>query len=253
MRLHLSLDGRFEIVGEASDGIEAVELAERTHPDLLLIDRQMPRLTGIEAMPRIHEVSPETALVLYTSDDDYGIHQAAVAAGALDVVMKDRPGEQLIDDLTSILLRHWSESLEHPVIKIGPTPSAAALAWTDCSIEVLRVLREHPELLDQAVNEKVFDTFDRFLRLWRELASTADVFVWAAQFTTVELDEMLQAFAAMDRVPEAKLAEIGCRKSVPEGDPFFEVITKAVLDTVRQHDAMSELAAMLTEQWHDGE
>ncbi|HEY6211652.1 MAG TPA: response regulator transcription factor, partial [Vicinamibacterales bacterium] len=71
LRTLLSTRNDFEIVGEASDGEEAIALVETLHPNVVLMDLRMPRLDGIQATVRIRERWPSTAiLVLTTFDDD---------------------------------------------------------------------------------------------------------------------------------------------------------------------------------------
>ena len=249
VRLHLDLDGRFQVVGEAGDGFAAIELVARTRPDLLIIDRHMPNLTGVEALPRLREVAPDTAVVLYTSDADAGTYQAAIAAGALDVVLKEAPGDELVESLSDILVRHWTDAAAQPGVKIGPVPSAAALAWIDNATRTVEVVRAHPEVLDRPVPDSVFDAFTRFLRMWRDIAGANDDFFWAARAKPSEVGMLLEAWAAIGRIPEDRLAAIGCRRGVPEGRPFYLAVTAAILDAVQRFDATSELAATLTRQW----
>ena len=249
VRLHLDLDGRFTIVGEAADGFAAIELVARTTPDLLIIDRHMPNLTGVEALPRLREVSPDTAVVLYTSDADAGTYQAAIAAGALDVVLKEAPGDELVDSLTDILVRHWTDAAAHPGVKIGPLPSANAIAWIDNASRIVEAVRRNPDVLDRPVDPAVFDAFTRFLRVWHDIASANDDFSWAARANPVQVGLLLEAWAAIGRIPDERLAALGCRRSVPEGRPFYLAVTAAILDAVQRYDATSELAATLGRQW----
>lgn len=249
VRLHLDLDGRFTIVGEAADGFAAIELVATTTPDLLVIDRHMPNLTGVEALPRIKELSPDTAVVLYTSDFDAGTYQAAIAAGALDVVLKEAPGDELVDALADILVRHWTDAASHPGVKIGPLPSTAALAWIGNAEKIVDAVGAHPDLLDRPVPPQVFDAFRRFLRVWGDIASANTEFFWAARAHPAEVSALLDAWAAIGRIPDERLAEVGCRRRVPEGRPFYLAVTDAILDAVQRFDATSELAATLTRQW----
>jgi CheY-like chemotaxis protein len=250
VRLHLDLDGRFEIVGDAGDGFAAIELVATTTPDLLIIDRHMPNLTGVEALPRIREVSPETAVVLYTSDFDAGTYQAAIAAGALDVVLKEAPGDELVDALSDILVRHWTDAAAHPGVKIGPVPAAAARAWIDNAVCVVEAVRANPLLLDRPVPVEVFDALMRFLRVWRDIAGSGDGdFFWAARANPSEVGALLEAWAAIGRIPDEGLASVGCVRGVPEGRPFYEAVTSAILDAVQRFDATSSLAATLQRQW----
>ena len=60
-------DGRFDVVGEASDGEEAVRLAQQLHPDAVLLDILMPGMDGWQALPLIRRVAPETAVVVVSA------------------------------------------------------------------------------------------------------------------------------------------------------------------------------------------
>ncbi len=91
----LSSQPDLEVVAEASDGEDAVELVERLKPDVVLMDLQMPRLDGASAIRRIcGRPSPPQILVLTTFDDDDRI-LAAVEAGASGYLLKDAPRERL--------------------------------------------------------------------------------------------------------------------------------------------------------------
>jgi DNA-binding NarL/FixJ family response regulator len=77
--LMLSLEPEVEIVGEAANGEEAIALVARVQPDVLLLDVAMPVMDGLEALPRIREVAPDTRVVMLT-----GISASTVRARALD-------------------------------------------------------------------------------------------------------------------------------------------------------------------------
>ncbi|MFI7605739.1 response regulator [Micromonospora sp. NPDC049366] len=89
--------GDFEVVGEAGDGHDAVRLAERLHPDVVLMDLRMPRVDGIEATRRILDRQPGARiLVLTTFAEDADIY-GALGAGAIGYLVKDGAPEELID------------------------------------------------------------------------------------------------------------------------------------------------------------
>ena len=91
------LSGRLdlEVIGEASNGREAVELTERLSPDLVLMDLRMPEMDGVEAITQIKALRPEThVLVLTTYDSDADILHA-IEAGATGYLLKDTPREEL--------------------------------------------------------------------------------------------------------------------------------------------------------------
>lgn len=75
----LSLDPRVEVVGEAADGQEAVEMADRTRPDVILLDVRMPKLDGLGAARKL---APRFPVLMLTYSDESDIVRAAFAAGA---------------------------------------------------------------------------------------------------------------------------------------------------------------------------
>jgi len=84
------------VVGQAGDGRAAVEVVADTEPDVVLMDLQLPELSGLEASREILEVRPETAvLVLTMFEDDDTVH-AAIAAGAVGYLLKGADGEDIL-------------------------------------------------------------------------------------------------------------------------------------------------------------
>ena len=94
LRTYLETLDDIEVVGEAGDGAEAVELAARLVPDVVLMDLVMPELDGVEATRRIRESSPATKVIVLTSFDDDERVFPSVKAGAAGYLLKDvRPGD----------------------------------------------------------------------------------------------------------------------------------------------------------------
>jgi DNA-binding NarL/FixJ family response regulator len=84
------------VVGQAQDGRAAVEVVAETEPDVVLMDLQLPELSGLEATREILEARPETAvLVLTMFEDDATVH-AAIAAGAVGYLLKGADGEDIL-------------------------------------------------------------------------------------------------------------------------------------------------------------
>jgi PAS domain S-box-containing protein len=102
IRTRLRLSGAFDVVGEAADGAQAVELAREHHPDLLLLDVSMPRMDGLEALPLIHAASPDTRVVVFSGFAEQGLMEKAQQLGAAAFVEKSVTVEDLIARLTEV-------------------------------------------------------------------------------------------------------------------------------------------------------
>ena len=95
-RFILSRQEDLDIVGEAGDGIEAVEMARALRPDLVLMDLSMPRMGGVEATRGIKADLPETAVLVVTADDSEELMLGAVRAGAAGYVLKSEKPDRLV-------------------------------------------------------------------------------------------------------------------------------------------------------------
>lgn len=96
-------DEDFEIVGPASDGLQALAAVEERRPELAVVDYRMPRFGGHELVSRIKEISPSTRVAVYTADADDQLVIEALGAGADAIVLKEAPLVDLVRALRSIL------------------------------------------------------------------------------------------------------------------------------------------------------
>lgn len=95
LRMFLSLDTELEVIGEAADGVEAIEQAHRLRPDVVLMDLLMPRMDGIAATAVIRRELPDTEVIALTSvlEDEKVI--GAIKAGAIGYLLKDTQADEL--------------------------------------------------------------------------------------------------------------------------------------------------------------
>jgi DNA-binding NarL/FixJ family response regulator len=90
-------DAGLEVVGEAVDGEEAVELARRTRPDVFVMDLSMPVIDGIEATRRVHRVEPDVRVLVLTMHADPELVGRARAAGAIGYLLKDSTLDEVVE------------------------------------------------------------------------------------------------------------------------------------------------------------
>jgi DNA-binding NarL/FixJ family response regulator len=86
-----------EVVGLARDGQEAIELALEHHPRVVVMDISMPKMDGVEATRKIMHLLPETRIVVLTGHADHERAEAAMRAGAVAYVLKDRDADEIFD------------------------------------------------------------------------------------------------------------------------------------------------------------
>ena len=92
----------FDVVGEASDGEEAIESAERLRPDLVLLDLSMPGVDGLTALPRLREAAPDCEVVVLTASGTEENLLGAIRGGAAGYLLKSEPPERIVDFLRGV-------------------------------------------------------------------------------------------------------------------------------------------------------
>ena len=154
LRVMLEREG-FEVVGEAATGREAIEQANATRPQVMLLDIRMPDLDGLQALSAIKEAQPQTAVIMLTSHTYPAYLTRAVALGAAGFLSKDvdpskipatvraaAEGNHLLDrDLLKMALATAVSGSSHPQTSSGPGPAPIADdLLTDAELRVLRLI-----------------------------------------------------------------------------------------------------------------
>ena len=103
----------FEVVGGAGDGEEAVALATKLKPDVIIMDIAMPKLSGIEATKKIKSTLPSMAVLILTAYDYDEYIFALMEAGAAGYLLKSVSGDELIDAIRAV---YTGEPVLHPVV-----------------------------------------------------------------------------------------------------------------------------------------
>ncbi len=99
LRLILETEDGFELVGEASDGAEAVKLAGELNPDVVLMDLRMPGMDGLAAIERLAEEQPKIAIVILTTFDEDELMVRGLRAGAKGFLLKDTQRDTLFESI----------------------------------------------------------------------------------------------------------------------------------------------------------
>src|SRR5229473_1013239 len=128
LEMVLAEERDIEVVGEASDGAEAVAKAGQALPDVVLMDIRMPRSSGIEACRAMKELSPSAKIVMLTISDEEEDLFEAIRAGASGYLLKDIPLDEVADTVRAV---HGGQSLINPSMAGKLLIEFAALARRD--------------------------------------------------------------------------------------------------------------------------
>ena len=142
----LQKENDLEVVAEAGDGEEAVELVKRFNPNVVIMDIAMPRLNGIDATKLIKATNPRVAVLILTAYEHDQYVFALLEAGAAGYLLKDVRGQEVIEAVRAV---HAGESVLHPVVArkaldhfvnpVNKETTTKDQALTDREIEVLRL------------------------------------------------------------------------------------------------------------------
>lgn len=141
-------DEGFTVVGEASDGFEAVELAGRLQPDVVLMDVTMPNCDGVEATRQISATAPDVRVVMLTMHADREVLQAAIGAGAAGYLVKDCSIDEIaetvrmaVDDDSSVSPAIAASMLDQVRDLSGPEGGPDQIV-TKREVEVLQLIAD---------------------------------------------------------------------------------------------------------------
>ncbi|WP_249666295.1 response regulator [Nocardioides faecalis] len=196
----LGIEPGIEVVGEAGDGVEGVELAVKTAPDVVLLDVRMPKKSGIEACVAIKESVPTTKIIMLTVSDEEADLYEAVKSGASGYLLKDSSieevaqgirvvadGQSLISPSMAAKLIEEFKTMSAPERATGP-----ALKLTERELEVLRLVAKGLSNRDVAgqlaISENTVKNHVRNILEKLQLHSRMEAVMYAVRAKLVELD-----------------------------------------------------------------
>lgn len=115
-RMVLERDDRFEVVGEAGDGEEAIAKAQELRPDVVMLDIAMPRMNGINAIPLLHKAAPGLRILVLSGFETDKIAREAIDACATAFISKGVTPKKIVSTLHEVYLS--------PPKKFCPAPAA---------------------------------------------------------------------------------------------------------------------------------
>lgn len=134
----LGLEPDIQVVGEAGDGLEAVEVLERTRPDVVVMDVRMPRCNGIESAAAMRARAPQTRILMLTTSDDERDLYGSIRAGVNGYLLKDVPPDEVVAGIRAV---HRGQSLISPSLAPALLTEFAALMRRDEEVDQARTPR----------------------------------------------------------------------------------------------------------------
>jgi two-component system, NarL family, response regulator LiaR len=161
LRTFLELMDDIRVVGEACDGLEAVQMVSQLKPDVVLMDLVMPGLDGISATHQVKVLMPDTKVIALTSFTEDDKVFPAIQAGASSYLLKDVSPDDLVDAIRAV---HRGETRLHPriaqklmqqvVLQAAPKRELPAEDLTDRELEVIRAVAQGHN--NQKISELLF-------------------------------------------------------------------------------------------------
>ena len=144
---------RYDVVGQATDGDEAIEVARELQPDLVLLDLTMPGLSGLDALPRLRSAAPECEVVVLTASGTEENLLAAIRGGAAGYLLKSEAPERIVELLAGVakgeaalsgaVARRLVEQVREGRGRSSGVPDAIAHTLSAREVEVLLLLDDH--------------------------------------------------------------------------------------------------------------
>lgn len=165
----LESDTEIKVVGEASNGKEALDVAKALRPDIIVLDIRMPEMTGLDAASQLHDYAPETRAVILSMHDSEEYVVQALQAGAYGYLLKDTDKEEFVKALKQVHGGHKyfsgavSHVLANQLLNVRPymstrPPLEDAYHLTRREKEILRMV------IDGKHNKEIADSLGKSLR-----------------------------------------------------------------------------------------
>lgn len=157
----LESDQELDVIGEASNGLEALETAQKLHPDILVLDIRMPEMNGLEAAAKLEEYSPDTKAVILSMHDSEEYVLQALDAGAFGYLLKDTDKTEFVKALKQVhqgskyFSGAVSNVLANRLLSNNPKPfTTRSTHEAEESLNTYSLTRREKEILQMVVDGK---------------------------------------------------------------------------------------------------
>jgi two-component system, NarL family, response regulator LiaR len=195
----LSTESELEVAGIGGDGLEAVRQVAELKPDVILIDLQMPRMGGIEAIGAIKAADPDARILVLTSFGDEDMVFAAVQAGALGYLLKDSSPHELVQAIKNVYAGHLFldpeialkviREINRPLANRTPTKEPLTARETEILRLVARGLSNNDIAAALFVSERTVRTHLSNILAKLHLANRTQAALYALRQGIADLDE----------------------------------------------------------------
>ena len=158
LRKMLDAESGIEVVAEAENGREAVEIAGQVNPDLVILDVAMPEMGGVEAISALRKILPELKIIILTMYGKDSIAREALRAGAQGYILKGDPGETLVKGIHAVLQGRYffSDQIQATLVDFFRQPENESIlpeerkynALSDREKQVFRLLMEGKSVIE---------------------------------------------------------------------------------------------------------
>jgi two-component system, NarL family, response regulator DegU len=165
----LESDTDIHVIGEAGNGMEALEAAKKLHPDILVLDIRMPEMTGLEAAAKLDDYSPETKAVILSMHDSEEYVLQALDAGAYGYLLKDTDKTEFVKALKQVHggIKYFSGAvsnvLANRLLQAKPFPPVSTVEQ-----DVYHLTRREKEILRMVIdgkqNKEIADASSKSIR-----------------------------------------------------------------------------------------
>lgn len=199
LRLLIESADDFSVIGESSDGLDAVNIVERLQPDILVLDIMLPGLNGLEVMLRVRRRSPETRVIVLSMYSDEAYILQALRNGAHGYVLKEASADELLNAIREVSEGHrylsppLSERAIEAYIQRAQEETEPYLALTEREREVLQLAAEgnsNPQIADRlSISPRTVETHRANLMQKLDLRNQTDIVRYAIRRGILPIDK----------------------------------------------------------------